>query len=278
MKSFVSQGKTILDAIDKALIIAEFPQSFTVKILEPGERFLFWWQNKSAIILFFYDVVEMPFDNKKKLKKNYSKEDAFLNKKFTNQFDAAEYTSVVKSEQSVSGIKNNQQSQQRPIFNKNKIKKEGQNEINKISKEIFIENEDKNSKLNEPQSHLGSILQTKVVVSNNIKNKKLHLPNDQEPYHRNEENKNQILKEWNSEYIVFVENWINELNRNFNLSDSPVLIYVNLETLFVKIENVCDYDYVSRKHLFSSMVILLYENLKSHFIDFDNKNYKIVIE
>jgi len=272
MKSFVSQGKNILDAIDKALIIAEFPKNFTVKILENGERSLFWWHNKAAIILFFYDIPELSVENKKKLKKNYSKEDAFINKKITNQFDEAEYTSTVKSEKNIN--------QEKPFINKNKTKIE--NNINKNNKEITVASKNfsmNNGDHNEPQSLLGAALQNKTSSINTSiqKHKKNSSSVDKFASHYAEIKENE-KKEWKKEYIIFVEKWINELNNNFGFSRDPIKINIESETLFVKIQDLYDCDIVSKKHLFSSIVVVLYETLRSNFRDFDFKYYKIVLE
>jgi hypothetical protein len=276
MKSFVSQGKTILDAIDKALIIAEFPKNFTIKILESGERSLFWWQNKAAIVLFFYDIPELEIDNKKKLKKNYSKEDAFINKKVTNHFEEAEYTSVIKSEKNISTPK--------PISNKNKIREEYSS--HKSNKEILSNSKNSsfnNNDNNEPQSLLGAALQNKNInVNNNVQKNKKNYTSIDKNISKNEEIKDyeqkESKKEWKKEYIIFVENWINELNKNFNFSNDSIKISSEAETLFIKMQNFYDCDFVSRKHLFSSIVIVLYETLRSKFVDFDFKYYKIIIE
>ncbi len=270
MKSFVSQGKTILDAIDKALIIAEFPKNFTVKILETGERSLFWWQNKAAIILFFYDVPEIAVDNKKKLKKNYSKEDAFINKKVTNHFQEAEYTSVIKSEKNIP--------QEKPFLNKNKSK--GESNLQKADKEITSHQKHPSISNNEPQSVLGAALQNKTVgVNTGIqKNKKNHTIPVDKNISKNDDMKDHGTKEWKKEYVVFVEQWINELNKNFNFSNEVIIVNTEAETLFVKMQQVNDCDFVSKKHLFSSIVVVLYETLRSHFLDFDFKYYKIVLE
>ncbi len=274
MKSFVSQGKNILDAINKALVVADFPQHFTVKILEQGERSFFWWKNKEAIILFFYEIADLNTDNsKKKIKKNYNKEDAFVNKNVNNQFDELEYTSVIKSDINSNKASNNN-------FNKNKSNQEGV--INKKIKEIDFnkKNESKNSGLNEPQSLLGAVLQNKSkIIENNITSKiKKNNTIEEKELQNKEEAKNIKLKEWKKEYIDFVENWINLLNDNFNFSNDKVILSLRDDALIIKIENFRECYSVSKKHLFSSIVIMLYETLKMNFSDFDNRYYKIILE
>lgn len=269
MKSFVSQGKTIVEAINNALITANFPQNFSIKILELGISSFFWWKNKSAVILFFYEIVDVSIENKRKLKKNSNKEYAFHDKKILNNLDDAQYTSVLKSEKNNYSIENNKNS----VNKKNKINIL-ENEINKNT--IF---DNKKNIHNEPQSFLGAALQNKInnqkkdiIINNknNIINDKIIKNNDLEEVI--------IVKNWQSDHVSFVQGWIKELNKNLRITDDPIKISTDKEVLLIKMENIYECDFISKKYLFSSIVIILYEHLKAYSIEFDNKYFKIVIE
>jgi hypothetical protein len=55
MNSFIVEGVDIIDAINNALKIADFPDSFDIKIIERGEKSIFcWWKNKPTIIVFSF--------------------------------------------------------------------------------------------------------------------------------------------------------------------------------------------------------------------------------
>ncbi len=286
MKSFVSQGKNILDAIDKALILADFPKNFTIKILEVGERSFLWWRNKTAVILFFYeDTADVSCqNNKKRFKKNYSKEEAFVNKKVINQFVEPEYTSVIKHDKS-----NNENFSNKSTKNNN-IEKQINSKDNRQKADSSMQKSIKNSDIeksisvsNEPQSLLGAALQSKNSVNNNLDSG--NSLQKKKTYHtRSNQDNNKILSdslvflEWKNEYILFVEKWLNELNKNFNFSQQPVKININSETLLIKVEDFQNCDFISKKYLFSSIVIILYDVLKINFKEFDNKSYKIVLE
>ena len=81
MKSFISEDKTVLKAIEKAIALAENPSSFTIKVLDSGVQSIFWWQNKAAIILFSYEL-DQSIESKKVLKKQGSQ---ITKKNFKNQ-------------------------------------------------------------------------------------------------------------------------------------------------------------------------------------------------
>jgi hypothetical protein len=83
MKSFISEDKTVLKAIEKAIALAESPSVFTIKVLDSGVQSIFWWQNKAAIILFSYELEgERSADSKKTPKKQG---DHSTKKNFKNQ-------------------------------------------------------------------------------------------------------------------------------------------------------------------------------------------------
>lgn len=109
MKSFISEGKTIVDAISNALKIADYPTNFSVKIAEKEYRSFFWWQNKKAVIIFSYIPKELQKQNyKKNYKKNYNKESVLYNKKIEDNYDSPDYTSSTKIEEISSNNTNEQ--------------------------------------------------------------------------------------------------------------------------------------------------------------------------
>jgi hypothetical protein len=56
MSSFISEGKNVFDAVEKAITIACNPPSFSVKVLKRGVESFFWWKKKPTVILFSYTV------------------------------------------------------------------------------------------------------------------------------------------------------------------------------------------------------------------------------
>jgi hypothetical protein len=279
MKSFVSQGKTILDAIAKALIVAEFPINFSIKVLEKEIRSLLWWHNKPAVILFFYEIEELDNQNnqKKNFKKNYNKEEAFVNKKTINTLAEPMYTSTVKTEKT---IHNQRDFTKKDTNNKKKVN------LDNTGNELKDKTIKKNSKssqfnsINEPQSPLGAALQNKID-SNSYQVKPRYEEASDEIVKNNASSFSPAaheLRDWHEKYIAFVQNWINELNKNILLSNEPIKITIENKLLFITIYQLQEFQYVSKKHLFSSIVILLYENLQAEFNDFDSKFFKIIIE
>lgn len=301
MKSFICEEKTILKAIEKAIKLAENPNLFTIKILEQGSSSIFWWQNKSSIILFSYEITEKKeeTDNKKYIKKNYSKEEAFLNKKTTDHFKEAEYTSSTKNEivqknsqkkegriSELPAPKNRNEKPKKEFISKselapeNNLTEKNNQEYKKTETKTVItdgeqikrkrytkkdtdEKEIKTTNFcNPPQSLLGAALQ-----GNNVSQIKNH----------EEENIFDEI-EWKSDYIDFIEEWMNKINIDFNFSNNKVSTSIDKSVLVINIFEFNECDFVEKKHLFSSIVILLYEHLKEKFPYFESKSYKIIIK
>lgn len=303
MKSFITEEKTILKAIEKAMEIAQYPLVFNIKILEKGNNSLLWWHNKSAVILFSYEHEKTEqSENKKYIKKNYSKEEAFLNKKVTNHFKEAEYTSSIKQEkqkQEKSCSRDQSKTEQKNgYYQEQKSEKQQDNEYiahqeqykknhdlsNSRKKKIteFTEN-----KINRPDESLKSSRMPKKTteensfVASNKENTSQSGPKEIEQNNNHAkpiEKKEITLVEWKHEYCVFVDNWINQLNNEFHFSPEPVQIKIEADTLIIYIDNFNVFEAIEKKHLFSSIVILLYEHLKEKFTEFDSKSYKIIMK
>jgi len=62
MKSFVCEGKTLNEVIERAWKNAKYPEIFSIKILSKGKKSFFWWKSEPWKIAFFYEIL---FEEKK---------------------------------------------------------------------------------------------------------------------------------------------------------------------------------------------------------------------
>lgn len=308
MKSFISEDKTVLKAIEKAMAEADFPTIFTIKILEPGILSILWWQNKPAIILFSYEIKEQiePQDYKKNTRKNIQSYSSSLTKNHTVQSEGSFLKAEYKKEA-------NQSTQKSDLQRTKRIKKkEFESRANpfqsngsekKISEGISVQ-----TKNAEPTIHLNSKKEQNVAEAeklelpfNNIKNngqkkekkvvKSQQLPlensaidlgktgkeiSEKSVINRREE-RGSFQEQWKEEYLTFAKNFMDTINADALFSSSPIAVFLEENILIISIENLRHVEGIEKKHLFSSLVIILYEHLKNQFSEFDSKNYKAII-
>ncbi len=314
MKSFISEGKTVLDAISNALTIADYPTNFSIKIVEKETRSLLWWHNKKAIVVFSYTPKELQKSGtQKNYKKNYNKENVLYNSKFENNFDAPVFTSTMKIEKNQNTAnnqggrpqKNRKNETQSTLEKKKRNTFDSSNCCSAISqnnhyKEDKKETENKidfdkqqeqkrcndhkikrslhqslgNTNNGQNSSDLGSALNGKTIVE-----EKPMIKIEKEltnSAHVTE--KNVLFKEWKEKHVSFVQKWIVELNETLFFTNQAPLITIKENTLTIKIVEYNSIENIVKKHFYSSVVILLYETLQNTFRDFSIKDFKIIME
>lgn len=330
MKSFISEDKTVLKAIEKAIALAENPSSFTIKVLDSGVQSIFWWQNKAAIILFSYEL-DQSIESKKVLKKQGSQ---ITKKNFKNQ--------GISEQEGTSFLENrcHQKSTNPLSFNhkeKKIIKGEGESRSNP-----FQENDSREMKMGTQTSLSENLIQGKQVEEKDkklLQEKKVmqasqpqQISTQQIPIlsHHQEEKKQkkdkmpkkqhgeselpvqvknidineqsqiknqrtvenavrstqkvkskehhqvQILH-WTPEQVIFVNVFLQKLNEENLFSSYPLKTFLEDTLLVVLIEELNEVPGIEKKHLFSSLVVMIYEHLKTEFSDFESKNYRLIV-
>lgn len=316
MKSFISEGKTILDAISNALKVAEYPTNFSVKIVEKETRSLLWWHNKKAIIVFSYTPKELQKnETQKNYKKNYNKENVLYNNKFENNFDAPMFTSTMKIEKNQNTInnqaeipqKNRKSASQSTLERKRNNTFDSANPNTSISQNNHYKEQKKEAgnktELDKPQEqrpkrsedhrakrsshntlgtinneHNSSNLGSALNGKIIIEEKQTIKPDKEITHSISVVEKNIIIKEWKEKHVAFVQKWITELNVTLLFTNQPALITVKENTLTIKILEYNSIENIAKKHFYSSIVILLYETLQNTFRDFSIKDFKIIME
>ena len=329
MKSFISEDKTVLKAIEKAIALAESPSVFTIKVLDSGVQSIFWWQNKAAIILFSYELEgERSADSKKTPKKQG---DHSTKKNFKNQGI---------SEKEVNSFLENR-CYQKPTSSplsfdhkeKKPIKREGETRSNpfqekkpceaRVEKQTpFVDNliqenqaEEREKKLLQEKKTIQPLHSQKApLLSHNQEEKKQKKDKLPKKEHRTSDEssqqtknvdideqpqiKNQIANEnseptiqkvklqerspiqiahWTPEQVLFVDSFLTKLNEENLFSSYPLKTFLEDTLLVVVIEELNQVPGIEKKHLFSSLVVMIYEHLKTEFSDFESKNYRLVV-
>lgn len=332
MKSFISEDKTVLKAIEKAIALAENPSSFTIKVLDSGVQSIFWWQNKAAIILFTYELeMDQSIESKKVLKKQGPQ---FTKKNFKNQgISEREGTSFLEN-------RCNQKSTNPLSFNhkeKKIIKGEGESRSNP-----FQENDSREMKMGTQTPLLENLIQGKQVEEKDkklLQEKKVvqtsqlqQISTQQIPvlsHHQEEKKKtkDKMLKKqhgeselsvevksidineqsqiknqrtvesavrstqkvkskeqhqvqishWTPEQVIFVNAFLEKLNEENLFSSYPLKTFLEDTLLVVLIQELNEVPGIEKKHLFSSLVVMIYEHLKTEFSDFESKNYRLIV-
>ena len=91
------------------------------------------------------------------------------------------------------------------------------------------------------------------------------------------EERSSFQEQWKEEYLTFAKDFMHTINADGLFSASPIAVFLEENILIISIENLRHVEGIEKKHLFSSLVIILYEHLKNQFSEFDSKNYKAVI-
>jgi hypothetical protein len=316
MKSFISEGKTVLDAISNALQMADYPTNFSVKIVEKETRSLLWWHNKKAVVVFSYTPKELQKSGtQKNYKKNYNKENVLYNNKFENNFDAPVFTSTMKIEknQNTRNAQGGVPQKNRKNVNQSTLEKKRSNTFDSSNSHPAISQnnhykEDKKETDNKIDFDKPQEQRQKRSDDNRIKRSSHHpLGNtnngqnssdlgsalngktiiEEKPMIKIEKEltnsahvteKNVLFKEWKEKHVSFVQKWITELNETLLFTNQAPLITIKENTLTIKILEYNSIENIVKKHFYSSIVILLYETLQNTFRDFSIKDFKIIME
>jgi hypothetical protein len=341
MKSFISEDKTVLKAIEKAMLLAGNPTIFTIKILESGIQSIFWWQNKAAVILFSYQVrpeqqgYEIHKAEKRSLTSSQSKttknvknhsevrdrrEDHFLENRYIQQSISTEATgkkSKVERQIKEQHRSSNpfQENNLRPVSNEYKknsadsfdgkknipddavTNKKEKYSIKPIVMPELIDKQDGDHKeIDEKRSkrdrsrHKKKIEKTTTsnaveslsssVVILEEKSNEIAIENRSHQALRHVDVKKEKEIEflvWTDEQVAFVSDFIVFLNKDNLFSDLPIRISLEDGLLVIAIENLRMVPGIEKKHLFSSLVVIIYEQLKARFSGFESKQYRLII-
>lgn len=349
MKSFISEEKTVLKAIEKAMLLAEKPSVFTVKILEAGVQSIFWWQNKAAVILFSYELPAVdessdPKKNKKQqntelpLKKNFKnngvalrEDNQFLENRYYQKasvsvpFEHKEKTSTGKRKAEVrsnpfqennskddhakslrkeaivsSGIKNNYFEKKTQCQEKEKQLSEAQKSVVMVESSPLLSSEG--------SGQVSSLKDTQKIKAKTAKKKHKEMQNDEAAVSaiplanpscgsdkilsrqniqddvlvKNQEvlsqgTKIEKIEQWTPDQVLFVSQLIESLNKDHLFSVLPIKVFLEDTLLVVLIEGLHEVQGIEKKHLFSSLVVMIYEHLKMRFREFESRNYRLVV-
>lgn len=327
MKSFISEDKTVLKAIEKAIALAENPSFFTIKVLDSGVQSIFWWQNKAAIILFSYELeIDESIESKKVLKKqglhstkknfknqgiNEGEGTSFLENRCyqkptsSSSFDHKEKKIIKREGESRSNPFQENNSRESKVetqtfFVENLIegKQVGEEKDKKLSREkkaiqtpqpqqvplLYHQQEkkqkkDKMSKKQDGESELS--VQVKSIDINDqsqIKNQGTVESAEQSTRKVKSREQRQIqISHWTPEQVMFVDAFLKKLNEENLFSSYPLKTFLEDTLLVVLIEELHEVSGIEKKHLFSSLVVMIYEHLKTEFSDFESKNYRLIV-
>lgn len=245
MKSFLSQGKNISIAIEKALILADYPDIFTIKVVDKGIQSIFWWLKKNATIIFSYEDNKINIDNKK---------NKYIHKKNTANYknkifhDEPSFTSTIQQNKKLLDFNN--KNKNTAINTRNKY------DSTKLS-ELYIRNDD-----------------NKIIKNNKEKQEKIQKDNIDK---KNVIKQNNIFT-WQDVHINFLKKWLNDLNKYLVFTKKNIEYNIEKKKLTIKIIDLEDKIAKNKKHFYSSIVLLLYQTMENEFNINNSNNYIIIIE
>jgi hypothetical protein len=317
MKSFLCQGKTISDAIQRAMKESGNPEIFNIKIVDRGSQSIFWWLSKEAIIIFSYDDVSSRQQNGpvKSYKKN------LYHHKNHSFHDEPSVTSNLKNQKKVldikdkkndisksndfnydnsndSHIQNSHSSSQSYGMNRGAsrgVRKNPKSDVQRLDIQSGSK-EKRNSQ--QPQSHTNSFknegaendfrkpikkFESQSIVSDNKNEKsKKVLPLKEDTANQKVVQSVQPLNNllWTEDRIAFVKNWIDKLNEYMHFASEGVDYKVENNKLIIKINRLDGDIERDKKYFYSSIVLLLYQSFQNKFLinDMQENDFKIVIE
>lgn len=292
MKSFLSQGKTIGLAIEKAIELANYPVVFTIKIVENGNKSIFWWLCKDAVIVFSYEDNVLQSE-----KKIYAKKNVFLHKNHSFH-DEPSVTSVMQQSKR-SGIrkKSSENMQSTNVFDEQPDNKRVQKKEGFVKKEcVKLDVDDKKksalTKKYECSNSYCAVKKKNICENKNVdiikknfeekliekqiyNNDDLQKGND---FHLNNKKGDYTL--WNDDHVKFIQKWIESLNSYMYFTEKDITYRIDNKKLIITISELDSYIEKEKKHFYSSVVLLLYQAFQNHFnigFIYDN-DYKIIIE